>query len=108
MAATAAVATVVLAAGTTAYSVSENKKQAKEARKTADAQQLAQEKLLAEQKAQGEAEDAAIAEADLASRRKNQARVGAAGRRDTILTSPLGQGAAGAAAQGGGKTILGG
>lgn len=95
--ATIAAAAPVIAAGTgvagTLYGVSQGNAQAKEAKNAASAQAEQTSKLAQEfygQKATAESEAAAIAERDSARARQKALAVGAAGRRSTILTNPLG------------------
>lgn len=108
MAATAAVAALVVTAGSAAYSINAQEQAKKEQRDQMGKQQKAQDDLLAQQKQQqdaqttaedqirAQAEDARKRTAALSLRDESRSRqkalsVGSGGRRGTILTSPLGE-----------------
>lgn len=106
--AVAAVAAVAIAAGGTAYQISESKKQQKEAKKEMERQRARQNELDDEAKRRlenEESEERGIATRNAARNRQRALAAGAQGRRDTILTSPLG--VQGEAAPTAGKTLLG-
>lgn len=93
-------------AGTAATIISSNQASAsaKKAASEGNAQQLALEKQLADRQANVESQANSMATRDAARKRQLGAAVGATGRSNTILTSPLGDvgGSVGA-----GKTLLG-
>jgi Flp pilus assembly protein TadB len=100
----AVLAATAVAAGGTAYQMSESSKARKEARDATSRQERRQLQLEAEARTRAEQEEAQMGQSKAKARQKALA-AGATGRRDTILTGPLG--VPGADTSGGGKTLLG-
>jgi len=107
---TAAIATVAVAAGSTAYSINQSNKQKDAAKANIEQQESRQKKLEDDAKARAANEEslaATQAARDAAGKRTRLAAANNQGRSSTILTSPLGITGDAAAPQTGGKTLLG-